>query len=205
MPSTSSIIVALLVLISDYFIAPVIPSFYSLQAIENLAEIFKNWIELLEKFERTPTDEGISFRVKFLGLILQQAKRYKAYSAATERWTHEINKRLDEYARYALDRNRIITATEFKTVFTGQSPYIIEKCYDFTANLRNVAETAGIPVIQLTQDLCNNFKNLNKRNQAPDITTPDSQYKRAFDETCLSYKRIASSLIQNLHKIQIKH
>lgn len=205
MPSNSSIIVALLVLMSDYFIAPVIPSFYSLQAIENLAEIFRNWLKLLESFEKTPTEEGISFRVKFLGLIVQQAKRYKAYSAATTRWTTEINKRLDDYAKYAMDRDRIITTTEFKTVFSEQSPYIIEKCYDFTANLRNVAETAGVPVIQLNQNICNDFKNLNKRNKAPDITTPNSQYKRAFDETCASYRRIANSLIQNLKKIQIKH
>jgi cellulose biosynthesis protein BcsQ len=46
-PSASSIINALMVMLSDYWIAPVSPSFFSLQAIDNLSTIFKNWLTLL--------------------------------------------------------------------------------------------------------------------------------------------------------------
>lgn len=46
-PSASSIINALLVMSSDYFIAPVSPSFFSLQAIDNLSTIFNNWTDEL--------------------------------------------------------------------------------------------------------------------------------------------------------------
>jgi cellulose biosynthesis protein BcsQ len=52
-PSASSIINALLVISSDYFIAPVSPSFFSLQAIDNLSTIFQNWIELFSGYEKT--------------------------------------------------------------------------------------------------------------------------------------------------------
>src|SRR5581483_4827497 len=43
-PSASSIINALIMMISDYFIAPVSPTFFSLQAVDNLSSIFNNWI-----------------------------------------------------------------------------------------------------------------------------------------------------------------
>jgi cellulose biosynthesis protein BcsQ len=52
-PSASSIINALLVMSSDYFIAPVSPSFFSLQAIDNLSTIFQNWMTLLGEYEQT--------------------------------------------------------------------------------------------------------------------------------------------------------
>ena len=50
-PSASSVINALMVMSSDYWIAPVSPSFFSLQAVDNLKTIFKNWLELLRDFE----------------------------------------------------------------------------------------------------------------------------------------------------------
>lgn len=52
---------------SDYFIAPVAPSFFSLQAIDNLSTIFRSWIMLLDDCQSTQAfPNGIDFRVKFL-------------------------------------------------------------------------------------------------------------------------------------------
>jgi cellulose biosynthesis protein BcsQ len=66
-PSASSIINALLVMSSDYFIAPVSPSFFSLQAVDNLSTIFQNWIALLGEYRITQGQRnGLSFNVKFL-------------------------------------------------------------------------------------------------------------------------------------------
>jgi cellulose biosynthesis protein BcsQ len=45
-PSANSIINALIMMLSDYFIAPVSPSFFSLQAVDNLSFIFQNWVNL---------------------------------------------------------------------------------------------------------------------------------------------------------------
>lgn len=42
-PSSTSILNAILIYMSDYMIAPVTPNFFSLQAIDNLTEVFRNW------------------------------------------------------------------------------------------------------------------------------------------------------------------
>lgn len=192
-PSASSIIMGTVVLLSDYFISPVIPSLYSLQAIDNLSDIINNWVNLLAPFKSTVNTKGITIKAKFLGIIVQQAKRYKSYSQATVSWAVMLNERLENYKNYAVDVDRIVSATEFSNIFNGKSPYVIEMCYDFTANLRSVAEKAGVPVIHLTQELCNKYKEKNK--PAADITG-ETQYNISFTATCESYDRISSSLIR---------
>ena len=52
-PSASSIINAMIMMLTDYFIAPVSPAFFSLQAIDNLSSIFQNWIRLLGDYQTT--------------------------------------------------------------------------------------------------------------------------------------------------------
>ncbi len=42
-PSSTSILNAIFIYMSDYMIAPVTPNFFSLQAIDNLTEVFANW------------------------------------------------------------------------------------------------------------------------------------------------------------------
>lgn len=196
-PSASSIIMGTIVLLSDYFISPVIPSLYSLQAIDNLADIINNWVNLLAPFKKTVNIDGITIKSKFLGIIVQQAKRYKSYSQATVSWAVMLNERLENYRNYAIDLDRIVTPTEFSNIFSGKTPYVIEMCYDFTANLRSVAEKSGVPVIHLTQDLCNKYKEINK---PPADITGDTQYKISYTATCDSYNRLATSLCKLLCK-----
>ncbi len=207
-PNASSIIVALLVLTGDYFIAPVIPSFYSLQAIDNLEDIIKNWVKLLKDFEYTRNNtQGLQCKVKFLGLIVQQAKNYKGASQSSKKWITRLNGSLDPYIKYGLDTDRIITKDQFNTVFnlinnTNPEPYIIEQCYDFTPKLRSVAESLGLPVIHLTEEKCANFK---IRSKGRDISVlSGASYKKNFEQTQASYKRIAEYLINNLYKIKSK-
>jgi cellulose biosynthesis protein BcsQ len=83
-PSGSSIINALMIMLSDYFIAPVAPSFFSLQAVDNLTAIFQNWRDLLGDYETTKGFKGISFQPKFLGLVVQMAKRFTGGSLKNE-------------------------------------------------------------------------------------------------------------------------
>ncbi|USN58737.1 MAG: AAA family ATPase [Candidatus Peribacteria bacterium] len=125
-PSASSIINALLVMSSDYFIAPVSPSFFSLQAIDNLSTIFQNWMELLSPYRQTQGfPQGLSFKVKFLGLVIQLAKRFnngvlkntEGFSKATEDWIADVNRSVKNFQTYTLETNKSITENEFRAIF----------------------------------------------------------------------------------------
>jgi chromosome partitioning protein len=189
-PSASSVVNALMIMSSDFWIAPVSPSFFSLQAIDNLKTIFKNWLELLRDFEWVQGYPWLSLNVKFLGLVIQKAKRFKGYSAATEWWINDINKSVKEFHRYALDRGRSLPEDIFKEVFWKNStPFIIAKCCDFTDQLRWLAERSWVPVIYLTQDMCWS---------KADITSEstNAQYARSFKSINESYRWIAADLIK---------
>lgn len=221
-PSSSSIINALMVLSSDYFIAPVSPTFFSLQAIDNLSNIFENWLSLFDGFYKTIGLDGLSFKVKFLGVVVQMAKRYKSEgSSATTRWIAESNSSIKRFVDYAATVRRFaISDAEFNQICTNEGahgyksqPFIIEKCCDFTQMLRGIAEHFGIPVIYLTQDLCKRYvKEYNamaekynelladteqkmKKTQLAMITgDKDLQYKITFESICKSYRKIAADL-----------
>jgi chromosome partitioning protein len=193
-PSAGSIINALLLMSSDYFIAPVSPSFFSLQAIDNLSTIFKSWSEMLAKYQTVPGFQGVSMNVKFLGLVVQLAKRYKGggkkYTSQSEDWIKEVNISVNRFHKFALTRGQSITEEQFKNIFIGATPFIIEKCCDFTPQLRSIAEKEGVPVIYLTQDICR------KHNKKVDITMEKGQYKMSLDSIKESYHNIAENLIK---------
>ncbi len=199
-PSASSIINALLVMGSDYFIAPVSPSFFSLQAINNLSYIFKNWTDLLGTYQTTHGNKGLSFNPKFLGLVVQMAKRFNGgaikesdtkFSKSAQKWINDVNISVKDFQKFALDRGKAITDSEFKAYFDNSDPFIIATCCDFTAQLRSIAEKAGIPVIKLTQDICDKFKDSGSN---VGITKEDSQYTISFNSIKKSYTAIAQGL-----------
>lgn len=199
-PSASSIINALLVMSSDYFIAPVSPSFFSLQAIDNLSTILGNWIKLLGEYEATAGFRNwLSFQVKFLWLVVQMAKRFNGggknnmdgFSAATEDWIRDVNKSVRRFQTFAIDRNKAVSESEFKNIFWEWSnPFIIEKCCDFTQKLRTIAEKEGVPVIYLTQDICR------KHDSIVDVTKPTGQYFKTLKYINLQYRKIADGLLK---------
>ncbi len=165
-PSSSSIINALMILCSDYFIAPTSPSFFSIQAIDNLQTVFINWLSLVDNFHKAIGLSGLSFKVKFLGVVVQMAKRYKSSgSTATTRWIAEVNSSVNRFISWAsLSKKFTISEEEFKKIFTHSgannyksAPFLIEKCCDFTPMLKSIAEHFGVPVIYLTQDLCKKY------------------------------------------------
>ncbi len=198
-PSSSSVLNALFVLTSHYFIAPVSPTFFSLQAVDNLSEIFRNWLELLAPFQTTRGFNGIDIRVKFLGLVVQMAKRYKGgggpnsqFTEKTESWVKDLKQSVESFVTYMKNTDRVISQDEFVRIFDKEnlpeaSPYIIEKCCDFTPKLRTAAEQEGVPVISLTPEQTKKHK--------CSISTERGQYKRSFDSITLSYRGIAKSLL----------
>ena len=155
-----------MILCSDYFIAPTSPSFFSIQAIDNLKTVFENWLSLVNSFHSAIGLQGLSFKVKFLGVVVQMAKRYKSSgSSAATRWIGEVNTSINAFIRWAnIGKNFAISDEQFKQIFTNigaqnykSQPFLIEKCCDFTPTLKSIAEHFGIPVIYLTQDLCSQY------------------------------------------------
>lgn len=233
-PNATSVMTALLVLLSDYWVAPVIPSFYSLQAIDNLADIMKSWIFRgdnnieanqidglgLGGFMPTKNERGIKITAKFLGLIIQQSKRYKVDSGCSKGWMQDLNLRLQSYIDWESNNSkRFISQKDFTEVFKTSNPYIIYSCYDFTQVLRSISDRAGVPIVHLTDDICSKnklFRGFEGKNRWKAISikpVPDgtltkkgklkeqNQYYIAFSKTQEAYNQIADDLINNLHKI----
>jgi cellulose biosynthesis protein BcsQ len=187
-PSASSIINALSVMTADYFIAPVTPTFFSLQAIDNMSQIITNWNKLLRDYQQIPNKTGISLKTKFLGLVVQMAKTYKGYSSATNEWSNQVNDSAKRFVDAISKYEYVISESEFKKLFQGRKPYIIKDCCDFTGKLRGIAENNGVPVIHLTPDMCN------KKN----ASIVSGTYKKPFDEINQNYREIAESLTKLL-------
>lgn len=199
-PSASSIINALLVISSHYFIAPVSPSFFSLQAIDNLSTIFQNWVELFSGYEKTTWNPyWLTMGVKFLGIVVQLAKRFSGwwnsnmdwFSASTEDWISNVNTSVKKFQIDAIRKWFAIDENEFISIFWNKStPFIIEKCCDFTPQLRSVAESEGVPVIYLTQEICKHY------NTQIDITSETAQYFKSFFQINWAYRGIAEWLLR---------
>ncbi len=205
-PSASSIINAMIMMLSDYFIAPVSPAFFSLQAVDNLSSIFQNWIRLLDGYQTTKSFKGLSFQPKFLGLVVQMAKRFNggsvkegtSFSKSAEKWIVDVNNSVRKFQQFAALRNISISEVDFKEIFGDDSnPFIIQKCCDFTPQLRSIAEKAGVPVVHLTQDLCNKYKD---SGTTVDITKDQGQYTISLNSISESYKSIAEGLIRLIDK-----
>lgn len=147
-PSASSLINALLMLMSDFFIIPTSPTIFCLQAIENLENVFKNWSESLSAHKQTHTDIGLSYHPKFLGIIISLVKRTTTKgethpTSGTREWMKLVNSRIKNFYTYAVDVDRSITEDQFKKFFPKHSPFIIDISYDFTLELRTRAEQLG--------------------------------------------------------------
>ncbi len=211
-PSGSSIVNALMIMLSDYFIAPVSPSFFSLQAIDNLSTIFQNWRDLLGGYETIKGFKGISFQPKFLGLVVQMGKRFNGgnlkneaitnsqtnFSQSTEKWIDDLNVSVTRFQKWAISRDMSISEEDFTGIFNESKPFIIQKCCDFTPQLRSIAEKAGVPVVNLTPELCKIHKD--SKSAMVHIDKPKGQYTKSFNDISKSYNAIADGLIRLLAK-----
>ena len=194
-PSAGSSVTSVLVRSSDYLITPVSPTFFSLQAIDNLQSIFTNWNKEFDWID------GFDYRVKFLGSVVQMVKRYAGganqsdFSATTDQWVTTLNDRTKPFQQWMLGTGHSVSEDGFNAIFPNCTPFIAEVCCDFTAQLRGIAERAGVAIINLTQDLCVQYK---PATSAVDITKAGGQYKLSFDKISEQYKRLANNLAQLL-------
>jgi len=214
-PSANSILNGILVMMSDYFISPVFPNFFSLQALQNLNIVLENWTTKLSTFKQNPNEKGLSFRPKFLGLIINMAKRFedsegKKVTIYAERWRKKLNDVLDKFYIDMYETKRIVSKPDFKKIFSDKNPFIIQEICDFTGQIRNISELAGCPTVDLNQNIINKAVtefNINKnkiseekeRDMAKiDISNKNSHYHKAFTEARESYNYIAKCIAENL-------
>jgi cellulose biosynthesis protein BcsQ len=210
-PSANSILNGVMVLMADYFISPVFPNFFSLQAIDNLFEVFKNWIDLLGDFRSTANNKGLSFEPKFLGIVINMAKRFEGESGSkttiyAEKWRDKLNSSIEKFYIRVLDNNRTITKSDFVKIFNDgdkkSEPFIIEELCDFTGQIRNVSEKSGIPVVDLNNDIVRETaKKVGITPFTISKTKTDSKvthYHKAFSGVTESYTYIAKCISKNL-------
>jgi cellulose biosynthesis protein BcsQ len=184
-PSASNIINAMLVCSSDYFIVPVFPNFFSLQAVNNLADIFETWKGIFKKHSKTGNYRGFDIRVKFLGLILNRSagfankRNQNKYTKATREWTEKINERLSIF----IDNNEknAITAELFHNFFEQSIKWVIENVVNIPNDLDKAASKNHKPFLSLTTKDHNN------------LSLENNSHKKAFDKIKLSYKYIIDS------------
>jgi chromosome partitioning protein len=202
-PSASSILNGIFVMMSDYFLCPVLPNFFSLQAIDNITEIMKNWIHSLDDFRKTTNKKGLDFQPKFLGIVINMAKRFQKGDKSqitiyAEKWREKINKSIDKFYKYAIDNERILKKDEFQKIFSKSNPFVISEVCDFTGQIRSISEITGIPVIDLSNDIikegCNSLSVRPFTITKVRENTKEDHYKRAFQELNESYNYIADSL-----------
>lgn len=163
-PSANSPLNAMLVAMSHYFVTPIIPSYYSKEAMKNLPFIFTSWRQMFERVVRLPnTPFGFPFNVKFLGACVQMAKRYDGennidgISHAHNNWIKSINVVLQKFINDPSNKH----CTNFQDIFPNRKPFIIEKCIDVVPELRSVAEKSGKPVIAINQEDCDKYGSTN--------------------------------------------
>ena len=163
-PNGGSILNGILFFSSDYFIIPVKPDFYSLQAVDGLSDIILNWKTYLQQWFRTQNQAGLHYP-DFLGVAPQMTKRYdiqgSKYAAHAKLWDDLINTRvqnfLQSYVGFTHHNNMASAEQWFKGIYPDSTPYIIKECCHFTGKLRDVAERAAIPVVFLNNAICDEY------------------------------------------------
>ena len=215
-PSASSILNGVFIMMSDYFLCPIFPNFFSLQAIDNLYEVLKNWVDLLGDFKSTTNFRGLSFQPKFLGIMINTAKRLETKKGSktdqittkyTQNWREKLNKSIDSFYTQLIDTKRTVTKDEFRKIFNFEDrqskPFIIDELCDFTGQIRNISEMAGYPVVDLNNEIvkatCTKIA-IKYFSIKPKYASKKSMthYQKVFKDTVDSYNYIANSIVKNL-------
>ncbi|MEY8444372.1 AAA family ATPase [Lactococcus ileimucosae] len=147
----------LFVELSDYFIVPVNPSIFSLQALDNLQDIFRNWNRKLSSFDIF--SRGQKSLPVMLGIVCQN---YRPYSKAGEknttsaaRFERRMNELNDSAVTLANSLNSFgmaLLPEQFKEIFIHCEPYRIANLPDYN-QLSTVSENEKVPVVGLTNSL----------------------------------------------------
>ncbi len=180
-PSATSIINALLLMSSDYFIVPANPSFFSLQAVQNLQNIFVNWQNLLKSYMANFNQDGFKKPV-FLGVAIVQARRMENRAEKNDGadhvqiWSDTLNNAVKDFNRdYSYGLQGAINEDKFKELFlnpnsprygTSVTPFIIQTCYAFAGELLSLSQKSSVPTSMLTNLISAEYPNEKNKGHA---------------------------------------
>ena len=149
------------VMSSDYFLVPIFPSYFSLQAIKNMAEILPQWYKKLDPLKKSRFNPSIGFEettTQFMGIVSQNFRKYDEQSSneghpskILNQWEDKINEETLRMAKELYKRDMAIDEGTFCRLFPGKKPYCIESIPDYN-QLKVRAEGEGIPVAGMNND-----------------------------------------------------
>jgi len=156
-PSLSSINQNLL-MISDYFIVPTSPDYYSVMAIDSLTTIIKKWIQWSKQAQGLPILKQAEYPYpvvtpKFLGSIIQKFRlRGGGPSKGFQFWVDEINKSItDKFVNELRTHNMMLPDKVYKSRDLIQNKYCLSNIPDFNT-LIATSQEAQTPVFALNSD-----------------------------------------------------
>ncbi len=140
---------------SHYFMVPLNPSFFCLQALENLQSVLKDWDSKINKYRIDQFNKiGIKAEPKFLGIISQDFRPFRRNNNATVNAFNEWFKKIDSSALELfeiLSKFRMtISKEEFSQIFKGKTPFVIETIPDMN-KLKVISEAHGKPIFALNK------------------------------------------------------
>lgn len=159
-PSLSSINQNLL-MISDYFILPASPDFFSKMAINSLANILPKWARWADRASELPIFSSATYpfkasKPKFLGMIIQKyrlsGRGDNSPAAGFERWINNIIVSVEKNLVPRLRESGMLLVEEiYEQDVSGKSNFLLEKFSDFNT-LIALSQSYNVPVFALTQD-----------------------------------------------------
>ncbi len=72
-----------------------------------------------------------------------ESKKVPRFLGPQKKWISDVNQSVKKFQQFAIARNMSISEDEFKKIYEKSDPFIIQKCCDFTSQLRSIAEKAG--------------------------------------------------------------
>jgi len=198
-PSASSLINAIFMMLSDYFIVPTVPTLFCIQAIDNLTSVFTNWSRLLDSHRRTATTNGLSFSPKFLGIVVSMVKRRskkgeKDSSVASKKWINLIDESVSKFQKDTTSTGRSISEETFKNTFPEREPFIIDLSYDVPLDIRTSAEDKGKSEFDLQNEDVSSQTSVRKDNEGKDVMV--NQAQETLKTVKATYSYIAQGLIR---------
>lgn len=186
----------LLVMISNYWVAPVFPNHFCYKALSSMKDIFSNFQQLIGNYKKTDTQTGLDIRFKFLGYVTQNFRRNIASNNqnnvvnAFQNWKKKIDEEATKLSNYFYDTNRSISISEFNNYFPEDKPYNLAEISDFN-RLGPMSQKYGVPAYRLTNDILLKDSDKDKLNPNDKKSSDDFERMKSWEE---SYRKIAEGL-----------
>ena len=145
-----------LLMTSDYFIVPTAPDFFSVMAINSLANVLPRWNSWATQASNMPTFRDATYpfpktEAKFLGYIVQNyTQRKDLPSNAFQHWITEIEKAVNSILIPAFEKGKMLLSNETYQDENLEPQYCLAKVPDFQS-LAATSQNNQTPVFALTE------------------------------------------------------